>query len=101
MAAHLLVGLARQRTPRAHIGVSGWCARVNMKDVELYVRYTAMIVALIVARRAPALSSMAGCQEFLFGAGGGRHPSEDMRGARRVAEARICRSLAYLTRPTR
>ena len=42
-----------------------------MKDVELYVRYTAMIVALIVARRAPALSSMAGCQEFLFGAGGG------------------------------
>ena len=31
-----------------------------MKDVELYVRYTAMIVALIVARRAPALSSMAG-----------------------------------------
>ena len=52
-----------------------------MKDVELYVRYTAMIVALIVARRAPALSSMAGCQAFLFGAGGGRHPSEDMRGA--------------------
>ena len=72
-----------------------------MKDVELYVRYTAMIVALIVARRAPALSSMAGCQEFLFGAGGERHPSEDMRGARRVAEARIRRSLAYLTRPTR
>ena len=60
-----------------------------------------MIVALIVARRAPALSSLAGCQEILFGAGGGRHPSEDMRGARRVAEARICRSLAYLTRPTR
>ena len=58
-----------------------------------------MIVALIVARRAPALSSMAGCHEFLFGAGGGRHPSEDMRGARRVAEARTCLSLAYLTRP--
>ena len=25
-------------------------ARVNMKDVDLYVRYTAMIVALIVAQ---------------------------------------------------
>ena len=72
-----------------------------MKDVELYVRYTAMIVALIVARRAPALPSMAGSQEFLFGAGGERHPSEDMRGATRVAEARTCLSLAYLTRPTR
>ena len=99
MAAHLLVGLARQRTPRAMVSANH--ARINMKDVELYVRYTAMIVALIVARRALALSSLAGCQEILFGAGGGRHPSEDMRGARRVAEARICRSLAYLTRPTR
>ena len=99
MAAHLLVELARQRTPRAKVCANG--AGVNMKDVGLYVRYTLMIVAFIVARRAPALSSLAGCQEFLFGAGGGRHPSEDMRGARRVAEARICRSLAYLTRPTR
>ena len=99
MAAHLLVELARQRTPRAKVRANG--AGVNMKDVGLYVRYTLIIAGFIVARRAPALSSRAGCQEFLFGAGGGRHPSEDMRGARRVAEARICRSLAYLTRPTR
>ena len=67
-----------------------------MKDVGLYVRYTLMIVAFIVAQRAPALSSLAGCQEFLFGAGGGRHPSEDMRGARRVAEARIYMPFASL-----
>ena len=67
-----------------------------MKDVGLYVRYTLMIAAFIVARRAPALSSLAGCQEFLFGAGGGRHPSEDMRGARLVTEARIRHLVAHL-----
>ena len=72
-----------------------------MKDVELYVRYTAMLVALIVARRALALSSMAGCQEILFGAGGERHPSEDIRGARLVAEALIRRAVTHLPRPTR